>query len=147
MQIATRTTNNLFQEIKILLESARNQVVKAVNSAMVLTYFEVGKIIVKHEQKGREKAQYGAEILKDLSKNLTKEFGKGFSITNLQQMRSFYLAYQKQQTVSAKFILSWSHYIFLIRMDEEERSFYEIETTQNNWSVRELERQLENDIS
>ncbi len=71
-----------------------------------------------------------------------KEFGKGFSVTNIQQMRNFYLIYQKQQTLSAKFELSWSHYLKLMRIDDtEERKFYEIESIKNNWSIRELQRQ------
>ena len=94
--------------------------------------------------------------MQDLSKTLTREFGKGFSVTNIQRMRNFYLAYQKQQTVSAKsektiqqtasveFKLSWSHYLKLMRIDDEnERRFYEIEADKNNWSVRELERQYD----
>ena len=93
-------------------------------------------------------------LLKGLSKALTKEFGKGFSTTNLKQMKSFYLSYQKGQTLSdesskgpalsAKFPLSWSHYIKLMRIDDkDERNFYEIEAQKNNWSVRELNRQYD----
>jgi len=103
------------------------------------------------------KAAYGEETLKQLSTQLKHEFGKGFSTTNLKQMRTFYLAYAKSQTVSdqsqntdmipvqqlnPQFTLSWSHYIFLMRLEEDERKFYEIETTQNNWSLRELKRQF-----
>src|SRR5690606_14391229 len=87
---------------------------------------------------------YGKNLLQDLSKVLTSEFGKGFSVTNIQQMRSFYLSYQKQQTLSVNFNLSWSHYLKLMRIeDENERKFYEIEAAKNNWSVRELERQYD----
>ena len=138
----------LFKDIKALLHNARTQVVRTVNSAMVNTYFEIGKLIVEHEQKGHDKALYGEETLKELSNQLSVEFGKGFSITNIQQMRSFYLAYGKQQTLSvksqkgqtqsAKFTLSKSLYLFLMRLDARERNFYEIESTQNHWSLREL---------
>jgi predicted nuclease of restriction endonuclease-like (RecB) superfamily len=129
---------------------------------MALTYFEIERIIVEHEQKGKEKALYGKETLKKLSHNLIHEFGKGFSVTNLKQLRTFYLTYRKGQTVSGlfpkqqilstksqksetlsrKFTLSWSHYIFLMRLNEAERNFYEIESTQNSWSLSELERQF-----
>lgn len=103
---------------------------------MVQTYYEVGKMIVEEEQKGKDRAEYGKRLLQDLSKTLTREFGKGFSVTNIQQMRNFYLTYQKQQTVSVKsekaikqtaaveFKLSWSHYLKLMRIEEEnERNF------------------------
>ena len=143
----------LFKDIKALLHNARTQVVRTVNSAMVNTYFEIGKLIVEHEQKGHDKALYGEETLKELSNQLSVEFGKGFSITNIQQMRSFYLAYGKQQTLSvksqkgqtqsAKFTLSKSLYLFLMRLDARERNFYEIESTQNHWALRELKRQFD----
>src|SRR5690606_4698489 len=107
-------------------------------------------------QNGRGRAEYGQSLLQNLSKVLTTEFGKGFSVTNIQQMRNFYLVYQKQQTVSVKsmeanqqtvsadFNLSWSHYLKLMRIDDEnERNFYEIEAYKNNWSVRELQRQFD----
>jgi predicted nuclease of restriction endonuclease-like (RecB) superfamily len=139
-----------------LLHSARQQVVRQVNLAMVHTYFEIGRMIVEEEQEGKDRAEYGKQLLSGLSKVLTNEFGKGFSTTNIQQMRSFYLAYQNQQTLSANskseiqqtasadFKLSWSHYLKLMRIDDEsERKFYEIESTKNNWSVRELDRQYD----
>jgi predicted nuclease of restriction endonuclease-like (RecB) superfamily len=136
-------SKDLFQDIKALLSTARNQVIHAVNSAMVNTYFEIGRMIVEHEQKGHKKALYGKETLKDLSHNLTHEFGKGFSVDNLENMRKFYLTFKKSETLSRKFALSWSHYVFLIRLNELERKFYEIEATENNWSLRELKRQFD----
>lgn len=139
-----------------LLQSARTEVVHTVNQTMVRTYFRIGKMIVEEEQQGEGRAEYGKEILKHLSTVLTKEFGKGFSVTNLRQMRNFYLVYkdrdslligsgeEKQQTVSAIFGLSWSHYLKLMRLDNtEERKFYEIESKKNNWSVRDLNRQFD----
>ena len=146
--------SNLFNEIKQFLHQARNNVVKIVNKTMVTTYFEIGRIIVEYEQKGKIKAEYGKETLKELSNQLTQEFGKGFSDRNLRNMRAFYLVYAKWQTVSAKsaksqnrsrdFDLSWSHYLKLIRISNEtERQFYEIESIKNNWSLRELERQFD----
>lgn len=105
---------------------------------MVLTYFEIGRMIVEEEQNGKERADYGSQLLADLSSNLTKEFGKGFSVTNLKQMRQFYSIYskfvisKKGQTLSDEFKLSWSHYIKLMRIDDElERKFYEIEILKN----------------
>ena len=100
-------------------------------------------MIVKEEQNGKSKAEYGQNLIPELSQKLTTEFGKGFSTTNLKQMRTFYLTYSKGQTVSDEFRLSWSHYLMLMRIDNvEERNFYEIETAQNSWSLRELQRQF-----
>jgi predicted nuclease of restriction endonuclease-like (RecB) superfamily len=114
-------------------------------------------MIVEEEQNGKERAEYGKQILKELSKRLSTEFGKGFSVTNLQQMKIFYNVYGKQQTVSAKsenatvqnnnLQLSWSHYLFLMRIDNiDERNFYEIEAIENNWSLRELRRQFDTSL-
>lgn len=153
-----------FSQIVDLLQSARGNVVRTINQTMVTTYFEIGRMIVEEEQGGKERAEYGKQLLKELSKVLTKKFGRGFSVENLTKMRYFYLTYsnsstlltispksktlsedfQKQQTLSAKFDLSWSHYLKLMRInDENERKFYEIEAAKNNWSVRELERQYD----
>lgn len=122
---------------------------------MVETYFEIGRLIVVEEQNGSERAEYGKQILIELSNKLTKEFGLGFSVTNLQQMKNFYSIYGKQQTVSAEsdriniqpindFRLSWSHYLKLMRIEDvSERKFYEIECAKNNWSLRELQRQYD----
>ncbi len=139
----TLPSKNLFQDIKTLLQNARNQVVRAVNTTMVHTYFEIGKLIRNHEAHGDTRGVYGEELLKQLSEQLSGEFGKGFSVTNLQQMRLFYMTYEKQQTPSAKFKLSWSHYVFLMRLDGRERNFYELESIENNWSIRELKRQFD----
>lgn len=136
--------HKFYSQIIDLLLSARQKVVRTVNQTMVLTYFEIGKIIIKEEQKGKERAEYGTSLLKELSRILSVEFGKGFSVTNLQQMKKFFLIYKKQQTPSVKFDLGWSHYLTLMRIDDEkERKFYEIETVKNNWSVRELKRQFD----
>lgn len=151
--------NTFFNEIGKLLSDARNNVKKATNLAMVYSYFEVGRRIVEEEQVGTNRAQYGQYILKELSAYLTKNFGKGFSVTNLKQMRQFYLVYAKDQigqTVSdqfknlpsvstgRKFLLSWSHYLKLMRIENrDERHFYEIEAVKNNWSLRELNRQFD----
>ena len=174
----------IFKQVVDLLQQARQQVLRTVNSTMVYTYFEIGRIIVEEEQNGKERAEYGKQILKGLSEELKKEFGKGFSVENLDRMRKFYRTYsisssltrildienssslvtnykdvkfveiQNTQSLTAElknttyltlisfFKLTWTHYIFLMRIDDEkERSFYEIESIKNNWSVRELKRQ------
>lgn len=135
---------NIYEEIKNLLASARENIVSNINSTMTKTYFLIGKRIVEEEQNGNERAEYGEELIKNLSLRLSKEFGKGFSKTNLKQMKSFYLAYGKGQTVSDQFKLSWSHYLILMRIENiNERNFYEIESIENNWSLRELRRQID----
>lgn len=137
-------SNTIFDRVSKLLRQAKKSVIKAVNDTMVITYFEIGKMIVEEEQEGKERAEYGKQLIIELSNRLSKEFGKGFSVTNIQQMRNFYLIYQKQQTMSAKFSLSWSHYLKLMRIDNEnERRFYEVEAINNSWSLRELQRQFD----
>lgn len=146
---------HFYNNIAELLRNARQQIIRTVNHTMVHTYFEIGRRIVEEEQQGQERAEYGKKLLKGLSTALTNEFGKGFSVSNLQQIRNFYLVYKKQQTLSVNseqksqtpsviFPLSWSHYIKLMRIDDtNERNFYEIEAQKNNWSVRELDRQYD----
>ncbi len=159
----------LFQQVVVLLQNARQQLLRTVNSTMVFTYFEIGRIIVEEEQSGKDRAEYGKQILKGLSQRLTEEFGKGFSVRNLEQIKKFYFVYSKSHSLTAIsnysipqsltaelnnsgngiekkeiFRLNWTHYTFLIRIDDlNERSFYEIETAKNNWSVRELKRQYD----
>lgn len=136
--------SNLYNQISKLLKEAKNSVIQSVNNTMTKTYFEMGKLIIEEEQNGNERAEYGKQLIPKLSKQLTAEFGRGFSTTNLKQMRTFYLAYSKGQTVSDEFNLSWSHYLMLMRLDNvAERKFYEIETAKNNWSLRELQRQFD----
>ncbi len=154
---------NFYSQIIELLRSARQKVVRNINHTMVITYFEIGRRIVEEEQNGKVRAEYGKSLLKGLSKILTKEFGKGFSVYNLERMRKFYFTYKQrniEQNISAtvlresrteisatvlqNFELSWSHYLTLVRIDDEnERLFYEIESIKNNWSVRELKRQYD----
>ena len=135
---------SLYNKIASILEESRKFVATTVNTAMVQTYFEIGKLIVEEEQHGNIRAEYGKETLKKLSEKLTANYGKGFSVTNLKQMRDFYLTYQIRQTVSDQFTLSYSHYLFLMRIDNpDERKFYEIEATSSNWSLRELKRQFD----
>ncbi len=134
----------LYAKIAELLQTAKQAVVRVVNQTMVYTYYEIGRMIVEEEQEGKERAAYGKQTLKELSQQLTENFGKGFSVDNLQNMRQFYLTYSIYETDSRKFILSWSHYLKLMRIDNpDERRFYEIDSTSNNWTLKELQRQFD----
>ncbi len=179
---------HLLSSITGLLAEARREAVQKINTILVETYWHVGEYIVNYEQKGKLKAKYGEELLEKLSRDLTKNFGKGFSLRNLRDMRNFFRAWphllasvnrkQIRQTVSAEFktshkpirqtssaesqnaisqtlsakfkiprnllqTLSWSHFVRLLSIkDTYERNFYLIETSQNTWSVRELDRQI-----
>ena len=116
-----------------------------VNAQLLTIYWNIGRIIVEYERQNQIHAEYGKQILKELSRELTREFGKGFSRSNLQNMRAFYLAYEKCQTVSGK--LSWSHYCELLSIsDDSKRSFYEKESVNSGWSVRELKRQIDSSL-
>lgn len=137
--------NSTILEIRELLENARKNVAQQVNTQLLTTYWNIGRIIVEYEQQNQIRADYGKQTLRELSKELTREFGKGFSRSNLQNMRAFYLAYEKCQTVSGK--LSWSHYCELLNItDENKRSFYEKESINSGWSVRELKRQIDSSL-
>ena len=132
---------SLLTEIKQVIEKARNQVKQTVNSAMVLAYWEIGRLIVEQEQQGQSRAAYGKAQLKQMSATLSAEFGKGFDVTNLRNMRRFYTAFEKRETLSLE--LSWSHYNVLSRIEKDSaRAWYQQEATSQNWSVRALERQL-----
>ncbi|MGM0614354.1 MAG: PDDEXK nuclease domain-containing protein [Pseudomonadota bacterium] len=131
----------LVSDIRELIATARQQVVQAVNSTMVQTYWQIGRLIVEDEQQGESRAAYGKQQLQRLSSELTREFGKGFDVTNLRNMRRFYEAFPKRETVSLK--LSWSHYNHLSRIENASaRLWYQQEAIQQGWSVRALERQI-----
>jgi predicted nuclease of restriction endonuclease-like (RecB) superfamily len=155
----------LINDLRELVRSARQAAATTVNTLQVLTNFDIGRRIVEHEQQGAKRATYGALLLRELSARLTAEFGKGFSVSNLQLMRLFFIEFSSriQQTPSVKlpatrksqtltslssgeakdpFSLSWSHYVLLLTIkDAGERSFYEIEAASEGWSVAELKRQ------
>lgn len=132
-------------QIKSILYEARSNVVRQVNSELLKAYWNIGRIVCEYEQSAPERADYGKQTMKNLSKELTREFGKGFSVSNLQFMRRFYLTYSIQQTVSVK--LGWSHYCELLTItDSDKRSFYEKEAINANWSVRELKRQIDSSL-
>lgn len=128
-------------EIKKIVQKARQSVYSAVNTAMLKAYFEIGEKIVEEEQKGKDRAGYGEELLEEISSELNTEFGKGFDSSNLRRMRRFYLTYQKWETVSPK--LAWSHYCELIKIkDEVKRKYFEKYAISENLSVRDLKRQM-----
>ena len=132
--------DNIYKEIKSILEQARNKVYKVANSTMVEAYWNIGRVIVE-KQGGSNKAEYGTALIKNLSKKMTKEFGKGFTTTNLKYMRQFYLTFQKSHALSDQ--LSWTHYRLLMRVENENaRNFYIEECIKSNWSTRQLERQI-----
>jgi predicted nuclease of restriction endonuclease-like (RecB) superfamily len=143
--MTTKLYSGLITNIGDILEQGRQQAVISVNSILVKTYWQIGKEIVKYEQKGKEKAEYGSKLLDNLSTDLKIKYGKGFSRRNVLDMRRFYLTYKNWQTVSAN--LSWSHYVQLIGIDtEEERTFYEKQCILEGWSTRDLSRQIDSGL-
>jgi predicted nuclease of restriction endonuclease-like (RecB) superfamily len=137
----------LSEKIATLIEQSRLYVAQVANTAMVQTYYKIGEMLVEELQNGATRAEYGVQLLQKVGRLLTKQFGKGFSETNLKQMRDFYTAYSIRQTVSDEWqwssVLSWSHYLLLMRIQNPaERQFYELEAHQNQWSVRTLQRQF-----
>lgn len=131
--------NYVFDNIKDLIINSRNKVYQAVNTEMLNLYWNIGKIIMEIQQ-GDERTSYGDAVLDRLSQKLTDEFGKGFSKRNLERMRKFYIYFPIATTVSSQ--LSWSHYLELIKIDEEPKGkFYLNECINSRWSVRELQRQ------
>lgn len=153
----------LFQKVADLIEQARKRVVTAANIAEVYTKYHIGQYIVEYEQKGNIRAQYGKQVLKRLSEKLTARFGAGWSYANMKNIRQFYVIYSERLTSGYPFgkqkanqqlanyndssengfMLSWSHYLILMRLENPEaRSFYEIECTQQQWSKRQLSRQI-----
>lgn len=146
--ISTQNYQSLITDIGTLLNRGREQVAQTANTILVQTYWLIGRHIVEFEQNGRDKAEYGSNLLERLSKDLTKLYGKGFSRSNLFHIRMFYLKFQKIQTVSGffempVFTLSWSHYAEIIKEDNPLAiGFYTKQTEKENWSVRELKRQM-----
>jgi len=139
--ISNSSFSTVTTQIRQLIEQSRHQVAQSINISLLNTYWKIGLIIIEEEQTGKERAQYGKQLITHLAKSLSQDIGKGFSRSNLHNMRNFYLAYPIFQTLSGK--LSWSHYCELIAIPEtDKRSFYEKECEQSNWSVRELKRQI-----
>jgi predicted nuclease of restriction endonuclease-like (RecB) superfamily len=133
--------NNFYNDIKAILQTARNNAYKSVNFIMVEAYWNIGKKIVEVEQKGETKAQYGSNLINELSKQLTSEFGKGFTLTNLKMMRQFYNVFPIRHTLCDQ--LSWSHYRLIMKIENEKaREYYVQESIASSWSVRALDRQI-----
>ena len=132
--------DSIYKEIKSILKQARNKVYKVANNTMVEAYWNIGRVIVE-KQRGSNKAEYGTALIKNLSKKMTKEFGKGFTVANLKNMRQFYLIFQKSYALRSE--LTWTHYRLLMRVENENaRNFYIEECIKSNWSTRQLERQI-----
>ena len=153
------TIETLFERISSLITIAHQKIASTVNLTMVYTYYEIGRSIVENEQEGNARASYGKQVLKKLSIRLNEHFGKGYSVDNLENMRQFFLTFSKSETVSRissaeisetvsrKFVLSWSHYLILMRVENPlERNFYENEAFNSQWSVRELQRQYNSSL-
>lgn len=137
----TSLSTDFYQEICKVITEARQEVQRTVNTAMVQAYWHIGRLIVEQEQEGQARAAYGQQQLEQLSARLTVEFGKGFDITNLRNMRRFFEAFPIRETVSLE--LSWSHYNLLARIENPQaRAWYQQEAIQENWSVRALQRQI-----
>ncbi len=129
-----------YDEIKNILHTARNKAYQTANFAMVEAYWNIGKSIIK-EQGGDEKAAYGTGLLKELSEQMTRDFGKGFTVTNLKYMRQFYLTFPNGHALRGE--LSWTHYRLLMRVENKNaREFYMQEAIKSQWSTRQLERQI-----
>ena len=173
-EITISNEDSLFNKVSELIEESRKHIAKAVNIAMVYTYYGIGQYIVEFEQHGNSRADYGKKVLKRLSKRLTEKYGEGWSDANLRSMRQFYSVYSKTLTSGQQidkkqtslrensefanqwsanssnisvnkreFVLPWTHYQILMRIDNPlERSFYEVECRKQNWSKRELQRQV-----
>ncbi|MEP7232103.1 MAG: PDDEXK nuclease domain-containing protein [Ginsengibacter sp.] len=157
MKIASATS--LYNEIKDILQEARQSVYRSVNFTMVIAYWRIGKKIVEEEQKGKTKAAYGTALLKELSAQLTRDFGKGYSETNLKYFRQFYITFSsdenshalrdeslepvEQKSHALRSELSWTHYRLLMRVENVlARNYYQEEAIAQNWSTRALDRQI-----
>lgn len=139
-QLDNSSYHTLVEQIGNLLKEGRNKAYYAVNTILVETYWNIGKYIFEYELKGNQRAEYGEELGKRLSRDLTRAYGKGFSHSNIVYMRKLYLAFPKSQTLSDK--LSWSHYVEILKADDPlEITFYMAQCEKENWSVRELKRQ------
>lgn len=161
----TKTADVLYKNIAEILDESRRNAYRAVNFAMTQSYWHIGRVLVEEEQNGQDRAEYGKFLIKETSKRLTANFGKGFTARNLWFMRKFYLTYSKVNALRSESSeknhhsardnsddkihelrgeLSWTHYRLLLKVEKDEaRQFYEAETVNSNWSTRELERQID----
>jgi len=145
MNIEKSPYEQLIIQIGDLLQSGRQQAARTVNTILVQTYWHIGQYIVEFEQKGNERAEYGSQLFKRLSKDLTLRYGKGFSRSNLLYMRKLYLSFPISETVSH--LLTWSHYFEILKADNPlEISFYSKQCQHERWSVRDLKRQMKSSL-
>jgi len=135
---------SFYSEISTILFSARQKAYTAINHSMIEAYWKIGRRIVEEEQNGKDRAIYGAFIIKELAKHLTNEFGKGFSIANLANFRQFYLTIPSEEKIYAlRRELSWTHLRLIMRVENENaKEYYMRETSEQNWSTRQLERNI-----
>ncbi|MCX7271081.1 MAG: DUF1016 N-terminal domain-containing protein, partial [Burkholderiales bacterium] len=132
---------SLYESIRSLLLASRTQVRQTVNTAMVQTYWHIGRMIVEDEQGGQKRAAYGKQVLPELARKLSDEFGAGFDVSNLRNMRQFFQCFPIRDALRLE--LSWTHYRSLIRIENTQaREWYAQEATQQGWSVRGLDRQI-----
>jgi hypothetical protein len=135
------SVTRVYQTIRTIIEEARNVSYQTVNFTMVKAYWDVGRVIVEEEQRGKARADYGTYLIKELSKKLSQNLGKGFDISNLKNMRQFYLVFPNGDALRRQ--LSWTHYRVIMRVNKiEAREFYMVEAINNKWGTRELERQI-----
>lgn len=157
MDEISKREDSLFEHVSKLIDDARKHVKTTIDTTMVYTYYGVGKYIVVDEQQGYARAKYGKTVLRNLSKKLTERYGKGWSVETLTAARKFYQIYSEgkiantvyeiQENADIHFTLSWSHYLILMRIaNQNERNFYEIECYKQNWSVRQLQRQYNSSL-
>ncbi|MEI6142249.1 MAG: DUF1016 N-terminal domain-containing protein [Mariniphaga sp.] len=145
MKLEEQSYKKLISHIGDLLQKGRQQAVQSVNTILVQTYWLIGQHIVEFEQKGDVKAEYGSQLLDNLSKDLTALYGKGFSRSNIFQIRLFYLKFPIVQTLSGQ--LTWSHYTEILKADNDlEIGFYRKQCQHERWSVRELKRQMKSSL-
>jgi predicted nuclease of restriction endonuclease-like (RecB) superfamily len=136
--------SNFFEEIRGILAQARQKSYAAINFSMVEAYWQIGQRIVEEEQKGKGRAEYGANLIKELSKQLSAEFGKGFAVANIKNFRQFYLAFPEfQKSYTVRSFLTWSHYRLIMRVENvQAREYYIQESAEQGWSTRQLERNI-----
>lgn len=138
-ELPATNIDSLYRAIEQIIEEARNKVYRTANFMMVQAYWNIGRTIVEEEQKGKERAEYGKELIARLSKRLTQKYGRGYTETNLKYMRQFYQVFQKSHALRDE--LSWTHYRLLLKVkDDKARDFYIKEAIDGNWSTRSLER-------
>lgn len=158
---ASQTDEQFYAAAECVIRSGQDLVRRSIDYATTYSYYELGRMIVERQQGGRDRAGYGKQVLAGLSEHLTSVFGRGYSVSNLTLFRKFYLVYRDDQISETaftklsgtallprtregrRFYLSWSHYIFLMRIDDvDERHFYEIESVTEGWNLKELKRQF-----